>query len=190
MLKENNGCIARVYIRSMPFDVADEEIYPIERNNEIMACCSEKVRREKYYVWKLLEVAIEDYLGVKITELTFEKNGRKWVCNKCYFSLSHSKDVVAVGISNYPIGVDIQYVETISNISSKILADGEDGDLLELWCKKEALYKAGNDIDFIPSKINTIGMDVSCERLSIADQPYILSVASRNRKYKQIKMDV
>lgn len=191
MARRRESGVARVYIRTTPFEVEKEQIFPQSRQAEILACSSEKVRLEKYYVWKLLEVAISDYLGIDITEVNFEKIGRKWVCDKCYFSLSHSNNVVAVGISKYPIGVDIQIKHDIRDISSKIISCPEEkGDMLELWSMKEAIFKASNQEDFVPANINTIGEDVCCETLMIDGNEYILSVASRNRAYKQIRWDI
>ena len=84
--------IANVYIAEIPNQSEWGEVYPPARQAEIDAVKNEKVKREKYYVWKLLEYALLHAFGKRIEEISFTKsvNG-KWECDFCYFSLSHSE---------------------------------------------------------------------------------------------------
>ena len=181
--------ITRVYVRTMPFEIKNERIYPPSRVEEIEACTNEKVRAHKYYVWKLLEFALEDTFGMKIENINARKEGMRWVCDGYYFSLSHSEKCVAVALSNYPVGIDIQLVREVTNISPRILCKGEKGDnLLEIFSKKEAIFKSLGREVFSPSLIDTGDSDVASEILSIQGEQYILSVACKFREYKQINM--
>lgn len=181
--------IARVYVRSIPFEVKEDNIYPPSRRDEIMSCGSDKVKRHKFYVWKLLEVALKETFNKSLQEINIHKEGTRWLGEGVYFSLSHSGDAVAVGVSNFPIGVDIQHVHTVRNLSSKIVCKGEEGvDLVELFSKKEAIFKSLGREMFSPSQINTLNSDVASEIVIIGGEEYRLSVASKNREYKQIKL--
>ena len=86
-----------------------DEVYPPQRAEEIEKTGSEKVRQEKLAVWKLLFVAIERKFGYKPEELKFSKteNG-KWICDKLWFSLSHSHGASAVIVSDKPCGIDVE----------------------------------------------------------------------------------
>ena len=181
--------ITRVYVRTIPFEVRREKIFPKERQEEIENCTNEKVKKHKYYVWKLLEDAIQDTFGVGLEEVNIRKEGMRWVCDRYYFSLSHSSKCVAVGVSTCPIGVDIQCVKDVRDISSRILCDGENGDdLISIFSKKEAVFKSlGKDV-FSPSLIDTRYNDVTSERLNIMGEEYVLSVACKLREFKQINM--
>ena len=82
--------LTHVYFAHIPF-VCDGYVCDI-RQKEIESCSNFKVKQEKFYIWKLLEIALKQSLGIDIREVEFRKldNG-KWVCDKCQFSLSHIK---------------------------------------------------------------------------------------------------
>ena len=109
-----------VIIKKFPFFVWNKKIYPLERELEIKECKNEKTRNEKLYVWKLLQKTLKKYFGIDIKKIDIKKedNG-KWTSNFFKFSLSHSKDLVAVGISYKEIGVENKRCR-IKNIWKKI----------------------------------------------------------------------
>ncbi len=120
-------------------------IYPPERQAEILACASEKVRKEKYFVWKLLELALLEVCEKRLQELTFSKSEHgKWHCDGVEFSLSHSEKAVCVAVvdcknsysqtdgassydSEFAIGVDLQRIKTVraDGLAPKILTEAE-----------------------------------------------------------------
>lgn len=66
----------------------------------------------------------------------------------CYISVSHSKEAVALLVSDVPCAVDIEHIErNFARVASRYLSDREREiadkyDLYaEMWCAKEALYK-------------------------------------------------
>ena len=133
----------QVYYAKIPAQYGRDTLYPPARQWEIEACASEKVRKEKYYAWKLLERAVQDFLGASITDLRFTKseNG-KWKSDRVEFSLSHSASAVAVALSNAPVGVDIQRVAPLkrTDFLRKVLTEEE---LAELT-KPETFIGAAN----------------------------------------------
>lgn len=109
----NKKCFAYLYAAAFPFAAEDKMISFAPRAEEISACSNEFLRKQKFYVWKLLEFATVDALGLKLDLLNLkrDKNG-KWHSDKCCFSLTHSKNVVAVALSDNPIGVDAERVDS------------------------------------------------------------------------------
>lgn len=78
-----------------------------KRKDAIEKCKNELHKKQKYCVWKLLEYALaRQGFDVPVVDFSFE--GGKWIASGIRFSLSHSYDYVAVAISDYPIGIDIQ----------------------------------------------------------------------------------
>ena len=149
-----------------------DKVYPPQRAEEIEKTGSEKARREKLAVWKLLLAAIERKFGYKPEELEFSKteNG-KWICDKLWFSLSHSHGATAVIVSEKPCGIDVEYkvdflkksadksfiAAFLNRIgeSAKDLGTLSAEDILSLWTEKESLYKKTGEGIFSPKKITS-----------------------------------
>lgn len=196
-----------VYIAQIPADIIVGEVSPKPRRDEISACSCERVKREKYCAWKLLEYGLQRSLGKKLAdmEITKSENG-KWTSPHVEFSLSHSHDAVCVAISRKPVGVDIELMQSKINTErfcERILNDGEteeyqrltDGKLeflLEKWSQKESLFKLSGEKCFIPKEHDTQTGRMISRTLTVAGQKYILSVASdtpeRLRVYEDIKL--
>ena len=184
-----------VYTAAIPEHVGVGAVFPYSRSEEISACGSEKVQKEKYCAWKLLEFALLDGFGKRIEDISFTKSAQgKWGCDFCYFSLSHSENAVAIALSDSPVGVDIEKIAPMKNrekIAKKILTETEQEEyrrlafdnaaandfLLEIWTKKESLFKRGGFASFIPCRIPTDG--TATKKLSFTDGEYFLSVAGK-----------
>ena len=141
-----------IFIAKLPNDEAQPwlkaPIYPPKRQAEILACSSEKVRKEKYFAWKLLEFALREVCGKHLQELTFSKSEYgKWHCDGAEFSLSHSEKAICVAVvdcknsysqtdgassydSEFAIGVDLQRIKTVraDGLATKILTEAELGE--------------------------------------------------------------
>ncbi len=188
-----NMPIVDVYVARIPEGVRIGSVYPKERDTEIRAVSNERVKREKYFVWKLLEYGLDRSLGFKIKKLSLRKNEHgKWECDSCKISLSHSGSAVAVSISRAPVGVDIELLgsQHSEKLADKILTDAEkevflsasERDrkelLVKFWSLKEAIFKKG-DAPFIePSRIETVGESALSKKITVADEELILSVAT------------
>lgn len=140
----------------------NKAIFNIERKKEIESCKSEKAKKEKIAVWNLFEKILKEKLLTNSNELNVTKNKNgKWISDNLYFSFSHSKDLVMVGISSNPIGVDIQEIYPLKNAKSLAkLASIEINDenideikIFEEWTKKEAAFKKSNGQTLLGNKI-------------------------------------
>ncbi len=190
-----DGLIADVYMAKIPDGMGQDVLFPIERQNEVLACGNEKVRRQKYYAWKLLEYALRESFGWEMEGLSLckGKNG-KWTSPRCYFSLSHSHNAVAVAVSEGPIGVDVEKIAPEkAEFLQKTLTEQERAEfslvvgernrlkyLFESWTKKESIFKKVGDGLFRPQKIAVDKGAVTKEKLSIDGEEYVLSVAADN----------
>ncbi len=194
--------IVDVYYAPLCKKIKSSSISSIERRLEIENCSNEKVRLEKYSVWKLLAYAIKKSFGLKSEKLNFQKkeNGQ-WVCDTCYFSLSHSENIVAVAVSNYPIGIDVEIIKPHSDdVAKRIFTEGELQEFLQLdkkertdffvkkWTQKESIYKKDGGEAFEPKKIE----DFNGESRIINDneRSYYLSIASSNMQILRVFNDV
>ena len=160
-----------VYVSSYPFEVASEEIVPTARQDEINSVKNDVHKQQKYYAWKLLEKAVFEKYGKNMDELSFSlcKNG-KWECDEFYFSLSHTKNIVAVVLSEYTCGIDVEFFSPErfgEKLAKKILTETELSEYSNInegekqvytlckWTQKESIFKMLSKDAFIPKSIET-----------------------------------
>ncbi len=168
MLKEQ--AFLELYTAPIPEDLRICPVHPKQRNDEIALCKNERLQREKYAVWKLLERGIFDILAKGLDEISFTKNENgKWECKELFFSLSHSDGMVAAALSSSPVGVDIESLESIKSerLQNRIFSESElavyntlDGSqkklfILESWTQKESRFKQIGGKTFVPSSISS-----------------------------------
>ena len=179
-------------------------VIPQMRQEQIENTGHEGLRRQRYFVWKLLEYGLHRSLGLKMEKLHFSRTEQgKWGCKECFFSLSHCEDVVAVAVSKKPVGVDIEWLERqISlKIGDRIFTDAERKQaetaeditqfLLEKWTAKESLFKASNETVFRAGDWET-AQGVKTQLLQIGEKVYCCAVASQDvhklRIYENISL--
>lgn len=185
-----------VYIGPYPFSFPEqtESIFPLERRREIERAREGKTRREKYYVWKLLEYALRDYGNIDIRNLNLRRNEfGKWQSDGIFLSLSHAKEICAVGLSSHPVGVDIElftaarfnerlarYILTPDETKRYDSMDKEQKERFcaAAWTGKESVFKREDTEAFAPRRLDGFS-DVVTERVLYGDNEYFLSCASR-----------
>lgn len=177
-----------IYVSSIPSDVVIDNLCSKERNEEIQNVSNEEVKKQKYWVWKVLELAVLRDLKLNPNDVKFivDKNG-KWSCDNFNFSLSHTSDIVAVAISNEEVGVDIENIGRLNDadmkLKNKILHKKENAadnnELLNLWTRKEAIFKYIGKSSFVPNKILVKDYPVSSFNI---DDKYILSVCGKENQ--------
>ena len=91
--------------------------------------------------------------GINDSNLFYNEDGKPFLKNGRYVSITHSKDIVAVVVSDLDVGVDVQdYSEKLLKVKSKFIGVErlylkEDFSLdikrlTMIWTVKEALFKA------------------------------------------------
>ena len=185
-----------VYVAKLPLTESAEALSNIERQAEINSISNERVRREKYYVWRLLEYAMRQSLGIDPAEVEFKKDtSGKWTCDACEFSLSHSGDAIAVAISKEPVGVDIErerikrpdamanFILTANERREyeNILNEAKEKYLIRKWCEKESAFKLQNKASFKPAQIETAEFFSTVTETELLFEKYILAVSSKSK---------
>lgn len=173
-----------------------DDIYPRARRDEIARCKSEKVKREKYFAWKLLRKALTDYFNLDFDNLQFAKTANgQWICPDVFFSISHSDGAVCVAASSFPVGVDIEKRKGVNpSLAARILTEREYGVyeglketekeefLLESWVKKESIFKRRGASALMPGSLDTLGDEARLSRVVIKDEKYVIAVASEQNE--------
>lgn len=178
-----------VYTARIPDGEMGQVLHPLRRE-QIENTTHPGLKRQRYFVWKLLEYGLKDSFGYDMKDLHFSRDdGGKWSCRECFFSLSHTDGAVAVAVSRKPVGVDLEGMDHTPSlkIAEKILTEeeknlpreDEEAFLLQMWCAKEALFKAGKDEVFHPKKISALS-GVKIRNVQLGDREYCLAVAAEN----------
>jgi len=166
-MSSNQSIVCDVYIATIPENVQVGSVFPKQREQEINACSHERVKREKYCAWKLLEYALKHSLGLSLSELEFQKTEHgKWTTPACYFSITHCDGVVAVAVSLDKVGVDVEkcsdklrsarFLTEQETLCLQALQECEQlGYLAKIWTQKESIFKAFLEGSFAPSRIET-----------------------------------
>lgn len=165
------------------------------RRCQIDAASNERVKREKYYSWRLLEYAVWHSRGKSLADigLTLAPSGR-WESEQLFLSISHSRDLIAVALSNAPVGVDIEpigsprperFAERVLNEKEleEYRSTPEDERLALLyrkWTEKESLFKRLGKAAFVPREIDTTEGGVISYELELNGDIYFLSIATPN----------
>lgn len=191
--------VVRVYLAKLP-ELLDESklaLLGAARAKELNNIKNERVRREKYHVWRLLEYALSDALGFDISSLAIEKNENgKWICpsGECYFSISHSRGALCVAVSDISVGVDVEEIRSPSSdvcaFAQKILNEKElvefsrldeslrIAHLISKWTQKEAIFKRLGGKTFTASDISTENDFCQTEKFILEEKEYFVSVSA------------
>ena len=192
IVKNSTISYVDVYVTRITSTLDFNPIFPIERENEINSITNERLKREKYTAWKLLEYAIEKSLDTKIenAELYKDENG-KWRSPYFELSISHSESVAAVVISHAPVGIDLEplYKTLSESFAKKNLTENEYSEyeaqresqknefLLTRWCVKEAVFKRNGGKVFFPSKIDPDKKEIFTTRFVMDANEFVCAVA-------------
>lgn len=118
-------------------------LLPPERRVRLLRL-QQRGRREPLCAYGLLWLALADRCGwQELPEIALSPRGKPGFPNypNVQFSLSHTEGAVLVGISDTPIGVDI---ERLRPVSHRMLAgwDSEEA-FFQNWVRREAIVKRG-----------------------------------------------
>lgn len=104
----------------------------------------------KYYnaEYYLIKKGLHKYFNIDKFKIMYTENGKPYLDNNIYLSISHDKDIVVVALSNVRVGIDIQYYRKLDidklnnmnkllNISSNIITN---------FSIKEAILKLNGDV--------------------------------------------
>lgn len=192
-------CFTYVYISALS-DCKVRSVFPVERDQEITSCTNPTQQKQKYIAWKLLEFGIKNSLNKDINNFSFTKlDSGKWVSNEIEFSITNSKDLVAVAISSSPIGVDVEEInEKILKASDKILDKSEmevfsslsNEDKIDFltrkWTIKESALKCLNLKSLFTTNLCLQKDQTFSQALILNDRHYVLSTYGPTAPQTQI----
>ena len=122
-----------------------------QRKEYICSIKNKGRKKQSFFVWKLLEFALKN-IGVR--NPSFENNNGKWslVNGEVKFSLSHSRNMVAVAIDDNNVGVDIELIsDKLLPLEKRYNTNLMDFDKLlylsRCFTEEEAKFKAEMDIN-------------------------------------------
>ena len=181
-----------VYLALLPYGECDAPLYPEERDTLVKSTANPRVRRERYFVWRLLEVAIRRSLGLELSEIGLRREGERWTSELADISLSHG-GALAVALSGAPVGVDIESLSGDSDtarLAERFFSDAERAEyyaapdeerraaFLRIWTAKEAIFKSQRSAAFAPSEVDSGASRVHSRTIRLGDEDFILSVAT------------
>lgn len=86
---------------------------------------------------------------IPLSDLYYDSNGRPFLKTGTHISISHAKTYAGIVLSNCEVGLDIEeHRSKIKRIAQKFINPNDRvptdtlSDLTNLWCAKEAVYKA------------------------------------------------
>ena len=181
-----------VYLALLPCGECDEPLYPEERDTLVKNTANSAVRRERYFVWRLLEMAIRRSLGLELSEIGLRREGERWTSELADISLSHG-GALAVALSGAPVGVDIESLSGDSDtarLAERFFSDAERAEyyaapederraaFLRIWTAKEAIFKSQRSAAFAPSEVDSHASRVHSRTVRLGEEDFILSVAT------------
>ena len=182
-----------VYLARLPETECDAPLCPEERDRSVRAVANSLLRREKYYVWRLLELAVRESLDAEPFEIGLRREGERWTSEAVEISLSHSGGALAVAISGSPVGIDIEplsgegdgarIVDRFFDPAEReaylaALEEERREVFLRIWTAKEAIFKSRREAVFAPSTVSSSDGQVYTACVRIGDGDHILSVAA------------
>ena len=128
------------------------------RKDYVNSITDVKRKTQSVAAWKLLEYAVMLNFPNQKFDYKSENGVFSAVNNPFYFSISHSNNFVAVAISNFSIGVDVEKCDSkILKLKSRLnCSDFGQTDIEKLtvsWTEKESLFKAKVGNNFFNKKL-------------------------------------
>ncbi|MDO4316508.1 MAG: 4'-phosphopantetheinyl transferase [Oscillospiraceae bacterium] len=123
------------------------DMLPPERRERILRLKQPEKRREPLCAYLILRLALrEQYHWRELPEIRLSPRGKPCFPEhpEVHFNLSHTSGAVLVGLSDQPLGVDIEKIRPVSRRAARRLAGVTDGEVFfQSWVRREARVKRG-----------------------------------------------
>lgn len=104
----------------------------------------------KYYnaEYYLIKKGLHKYFNIDKFKIMYTENGKPYLDNDIYLSISHDKDIVVVALSNVIVGIDIQYyrkldIDTLNNMNKLLNISSN---TITNFSIKESILKLNGDV--------------------------------------------
>lgn len=118
-------------------------LLPPERRERLLRLPAEK-RREPLCAWLLLRLALRESLSwTELPHVALTERGKPCFADhpQVHFNLSHTEGAVLAGLSDKPIGVDIEHIRSVApRLMKQMRADTEEA-FFRAWVRREARTK-------------------------------------------------
>ena len=145
------------------------------------------------YADLLLRITIHQDLNIENCDISFDTNiyGKPFFRNKqsFYFNISHTHNMIAVAISNNPVGIDIENTKNVNlGIAERFFCEKEieyikkssqttNRRFVEIWTKKEAYLKyLGKGLNKSLKSFNVLDREISNHFYTITYGKYIITI--------------
>ena len=167
----------------------NNSILPKYTIKELKKITNESVRNQKISAYGLLKYAVEKSFKFDDNFKTLKKtkNGKPFAKNYC-LSISHTTELIAVGVSKLNLGIDLEVVDNskdFNHLEKFIISESESSinpksieDLISVWTKKEAQFKFNGDKIYNPKTINSTLTTSKSININYNNKNYILSVVA------------
>ncbi|MGI6027807.1 MAG: 4'-phosphopantetheinyl transferase family protein [Candidatus Heteroscillospira sp.] len=144
------------YYDTGPVSPEIEALLPAFRLRELATLPADR-RKQGVLAEALLRLELSRLSGTAPKEhVILREKGKKPFCKSFHFSLSHTRGAVAVLVSDYACGADIERISSPRMRAGRLcftadeyaLAQTSPERFWELWTRKEAIFKAGMCGDF------------------------------------------
>ena len=145
--------------------------------------------------WLMLRDTIEQHSCGSLSEADhsiifhYSENGKPFLENGPFFSISHCKEAIAVALDNQPIGIDVESIRrfdpelvtrTMSPSEQALIAasDHPERAFTRLWTQKEAILKMeGTGIESFEQLQTILSKYRNIEISTIEKEKYIYTIA-------------
>lgn len=125
------------------------EMLPSERRERVLRMKQPEKRREVLCAYMILRLALwEQYRWRELPAVCRSQQGKPYFPEHpgVHFNLSHTGGAVLVGLSDQPLGVDIEKIRPVSRRAMHRLADVATEDaFFRSWVRREARVKRSGD---------------------------------------------
>ena len=118
-------------------------LLPPERRERLVRLPAEK-RREPLCAWLLLRLALRESFGwTELPPVALTDRGKPFFSGypQVHFNLSHTEGAVLAGLSDKPIGVDIERIRPVAPRLMAQVGASTDEDFFAAWVRREARTK-------------------------------------------------
>ena len=120
-------------------------LLPPGRRERLLRVKAPARRREPLCAYLLLRLALRETCGWEtLPDISLSQQGKPCFPDHpdVHFNLSHTSGAVLVGVSDHPVGVDIERLRPVSSVALRRLApDVEEKNFFPCWVRREARAK-------------------------------------------------
>lgn len=211
MTQEHNK--DRVYFVELDVDIGFSTYEPLLQF--LSAEKRDKILKFHFDIDKKLSVASDlfirylacQYLNVNNSELRFGRNeyGKPFLVDvdDFHYNISHTRNAITVGVSQTPIGVDVERIRGFQNAIVKrffskkekqyVESDNENSSkrFYEIWTKKEAYVKwIGEGLSIPLRSFDVLADPMSCCLETVQIDNYAVSICRTENRYLSVCSDI